>query len=94
MEDNCKMGETVRKGECPEDMEPRRCVLLLVSLIAVNEYVCVVYIGVLRGGQAKTFLRNSYNINYLSYQQDKYYKICTFLRKICRISQNYPTNVM
>ena len=26
----------------------------------------------------------------LSYQQDKYYKICTFLKKICKIFQNFP----
>ena len=29
IEDNCKMGETMRNGECPEDVESRRCVLKL-----------------------------------------------------------------
>ena len=42
----------------------------------------------------KTFLKISYNINFLSYQQDKYYKIWTFLKKICIFFQNFPKNVI
>ena len=33
--------------------------------------------------------RPCYSINYLSYQQDKYYKIWTFLKKICIFFQNF-----
>ena len=36
-----KLRETARKGECPEDVESRRCTL--VSLIAVNECVYIIY---------------------------------------------------
>ena len=34
------------------------------------------------------------NTNYLSYQQDKYYKIWSFLKKIRIFFQNIPKNVI
>ena len=42
----------------------------------------------------KLFLSSDWKIRYLSYQQDKYYKIWTFLKKLHIIFQQFSKNVI